>query len=206
MQRYWVLGFNLQKSECLKEFKIQLVNFQILVEQIAIIPYYIVANVVHLVFLFYHTFSPYSQCQKYTIDDWCEPAATNALIQDEAVQTVLGMNQKHILFPCPRIFQPQNFPSYLPPPLLLPSLHFPFNLSLELVRVSELEQHRALMRHKTQGLRKVESSTLKEYGEEKARGAFQPKCKRERRKVNSFPSLHFFFSLWFFFFFFNSSA
>ncbi len=48
--------------------------------------------------------------------------------QDETIQSVLGMNQKHILFPCPGIFQPllcpKIFPSYLtpPPPLYLPPL------------------------------------------------------------------------------------
>ncbi len=45
----------------------------------------------------------------------------------------------------------------------------------------------------------MESSTLKECGEEKARGAFHPKCRSERRKVSSLLSLHFFSSLWFFF-------
>jgi hypothetical protein len=35
---------------------------------------------------------------------WSEPTATSAIIQDEAIQAVLGMNQKHILFPCPRFF------------------------------------------------------------------------------------------------------
>jgi hypothetical protein len=30
---------------------------------------------------------------------WNEPTATNAPIQHEAIQAVLGMNQKHILFP-----------------------------------------------------------------------------------------------------------
>jgi hypothetical protein len=40
---------------------------------------------------------------------------------------------------------------------------------------------------------------LKECGEEKARGAFHPKCKNERRKGSSLPSLHFFSSLSFFF-------
>jgi hypothetical protein len=40
-------------------------------------------------------------------------------------------------------------------------------------------------------LRKVESSTLKERGKEKARGALHPKCRSERRKVSSFHSLHF---------------
>jgi hypothetical protein len=46
----------------------------------------------------------------------------------------------------------------------------------------------------------VESSTLKERGEEKARGVLHLKCKSERKKVSYFPSLHLFFSLWFFFF------
>ncbi len=55
------------------------------------------------------------------------------------------------------------------------------------------------MRHKTQGLTKVESSMLKECGDETARGVFQPKCRCKKIKVNSFPFLHFFSSLWFFF-------
>ncbi len=58
---------------------------------------------------------------------WSEPAATNAPVQDEAVQAVLGMNQKHkntssspaqgffSPLPCPKIFL-----SYLPPTSLLP--------------------------------------------------------------------------------------
>jgi len=56
---------------------------------------------------------------------WSEPAATSAPIQDEVVQAVLLMNQKHILFPCPGIFQapslPQNFPFLptSPPPTYL---------------------------------------------------------------------------------------
>jgi hypothetical protein len=55
---------------------------------------------------------------------WSEPAATNAPVEDEAIQVVLGMNQKSILFPCPGIFQPllcpKIFPSYLPPPHYIP--------------------------------------------------------------------------------------
>jgi hypothetical protein len=49
---------------------------------------------------------------------WSELVATNAQVQDEAVQALLGMNQKHIL-PCPRLlvfsafFLPQSF-SLLP--------------------------------------------------------------------------------------------
>jgi len=63
---------------------------------------------------------------------------------------------------------------------------------------------RASKRCKTQGLRKVESSTLKERweekalkehgeGEEKVRGVLHSKCKSEKRKVRSLPSLHYFF-------------
>ncbi len=58
---------------------------------------------------------------------WSEITATNAPVQDEAIQAVLGMNQKHILLPCPRIFEPpslpQNFPllpTSLPPTYLRP--------------------------------------------------------------------------------------
>jgi hypothetical protein len=35
---------------------------------------------------------------------WSELVATSALVQDEAIQAVLGMNQKHILFLCLGIF------------------------------------------------------------------------------------------------------
>jgi len=84
---------------------------------------------------------------------WSETTATNAPVQDEAVQAVLGMNQKHILLPflpCPGIFQPpslpQNFPLLPtpPPPYLLPSLlppspHFLFTPSPKLRRAHELE-------------------------------------------------------------------
>jgi len=83
------------------------------------------------------------------IGGWSEPAATNAPVQDEALQAVLWMNQKHILFPCPGIFEPpslpQNFPllptsaPLLPMSPLLPSPHFSLTLSLELRRAPELE-------------------------------------------------------------------
>jgi hypothetical protein len=93
---------------------------------------------------------------------WSETTATDALVQDEAVQAVLGMNQKHILLPCPGIFQPpslpQNFPllptppppTYSSPSYLLPSLlptstllppspHFLLTSSPKLRRAHELE-------------------------------------------------------------------
>ncbi len=46
----------------------------------------------------------------------------------------------------------------------------------------------------------MESSTLKECGEGKARGTFHPKCRSKKRKVSSLLSLHFFSFLWFCFF------
>ncbi len=55
---------------------------------------------------------------------WSEPVTTIALVQDEVIQAILGMNQKHIL-PRPRflVFSvsslPQSFSSYLPPPSYL---------------------------------------------------------------------------------------
>jgi hypothetical protein len=40
-------------------------------------------------------------------------------------------------------------------------------------------------------LRKVENSTLKKCGKEKAKRMFHPKCRNKRRKVNSLHYLHF---------------
>jgi hypothetical protein len=58
-------------------------------------------------------------------EGWSEPAATNAPVQDEAVQALLRMNPNTssppspgifiFLFPCPEVFQP----SYLPQSFLL---------------------------------------------------------------------------------------
>jgi hypothetical protein len=64
---------------------------------------------------------------KFQKTGWSEPAATNARVEDEAVETVLGMNQKHIL-PCPKllIFSASSLPQkisllpYLPPTNLPP--------------------------------------------------------------------------------------
>jgi hypothetical protein len=50
-------------------------------------------------------------------------------------------------------------------------------------------------------LRKVECSTLKECGEEKARRALHPKYRSKRKKLNFLPFLHFFFFSMVFFFF-----
>jgi len=56
-----------------------------------------------------------------------EPTTTNAPIQDEVVQGILGMNQKHILFLCPRFFQLSSLPHSFP--LLPTSTHFMFTLT-----------------------------------------------------------------------------
>ncbi len=130
-----------------------------------------------------------------------EPTTTNAPIQDEVVRTIQGMNQKCILFPCPRIFQPFSLPQIFPLLPTYPTSISHFFPSLHLKKAPKLEQHKASTIHETQGLKKVESSTLKEHKKEKARKTFHPKCRSERKKVTSFPSLHFFSSMSFFLFF-----
>jgi hypothetical protein len=69
---------------------------------------------------------------------WSEPAVTNGPVEDEVVQAVLGMNQKHILL-CPKFLVssasslPQSFsllPTSLPPTFHLvyvppPTSHLP---------------------------------------------------------------------------------
>jgi hypothetical protein len=68
---------------------------------------------------------------------WSESATTNAPVEDEAIETVLGMNKKHILFLSPRIFQPPSLPQNFP---LLPlSPHFLLTPSPKLSRAPELE-------------------------------------------------------------------
>jgi hypothetical protein len=37
----------------------------------------------------------------FQVEGWNELASTNALVEDEAIQAILGMKQKHILL-CPR--------------------------------------------------------------------------------------------------------
>jgi len=94
---------------------------------------------------------PGAEVLNYCPTGWSEPAATSAPVQDEAVQAVLWMNQKHILFPCPGIFQPPSLPQTCPllptspPPfasLLPPSTHFPLTPSPELKRTPEVELKR----------------------------------------------------------------
>jgi len=140
-----------------------------------------------------------------------ELVAINAPIENEPVQAVLRMNRKPILFPYPWIFQPLSLPrhlSFLPTsPRLPPSHHIPFIPSQELSRALHVQPHRALRhmakgRWKAQHCKKMESSTLEEREKEKERGAFHPKSRNKRKKVNSFPFLHFFKVSVFFSFFF----
>jgi len=68
-----------------------------------------------------------------------EPAATNATLQDEAVQAVLGMNPNTssppspgifiFLFPCPGSFQPSYLPPKFSPPTLKPKANPTLNLN-----------------------------------------------------------------------------
>jgi hypothetical protein len=104
---------------------------------------------------------------------WSEPAATNAPVQDEVVQVILGMNQKHILFPLSRDFSTPfsvpkfSQPTYFPPFLLTSLTSFPAHSNLS---------------RRRQSLRKVESSTLKECAEKKARTVLHLKCRSEEER------------------------
>ncbi len=97
-------------------------------------------------------------------EGWSEPAATSAPVQDGAVQAVLGMNPKHILFPSPGIFKPLSLPQNFPLPFLpLTSLPHLISCSLHLESLGELLSLSSteLQRNMRQGLRKVKSSMLK---------------------------------------------
>jgi hypothetical protein len=39
----------------------------------------------------------YLMCRVTPWEGWNEPVATNALVEDDAIEAVLGMNHKHIL-------------------------------------------------------------------------------------------------------------
>jgi len=58
---------------------------------------------------------------------WNEPIATNAPIQDEVVQGVLGMNRNTSSSPCPRFFRLSSLPHSFP--LLPTSTPFVFTLT-----------------------------------------------------------------------------
>ncbi len=49
----------------------------------------------------------------------CESAATNAPVEDEAVETVLGMSQKHIFLPQSFSLLPTSLPPTSPPPIYI---------------------------------------------------------------------------------------
>ncbi len=130
---------------------------------------------------------------------WSEQAATSAPVQEEAVQAILRMNQKHVLFPCPRIFQPpslvQNFP--LLPTSPLPRLTYLTSFPAHSIARAQ-ESSQAWV---AQSFKETQDTRLEECGEEKARRAFHPKQRSKRWKVSSLLSLNFFFLFVFFFFF-----
>jgi hypothetical protein len=120
--------------------------------------------------------------QLWHLIGWSETTATNASVQDEAIQAVLGMNQKHIFLPCPGIFQPsslpQNFPLLPTPPPLLPtsallppSPHF-ISCSLHL---QSLEELMSLSSIEFQG---DVDTRLEEGGELNVEGIWREKSKR----------------------------
>jgi hypothetical protein len=99
---------------------------------------------------------------------WSEPVATSAPIQDEAVQVILGMNQKHILFPCPGIFQPLSLPPKFSPPTFLTSFPTHFisriresSLSLSSTKLQGDMRHKAWRRWRGESKRSVSSQMQK---------------------------------------------
>jgi hypothetical protein len=59
--------------------------------------------------------------------------------EDEAVQAILGMNQKLILFLCPGIFQPPSLPQKFPLLLTFPTSYLPHLISRSLRLESSVE-------------------------------------------------------------------
>jgi hypothetical protein len=149
---------------------------------------------------------------------WSELATTSAPVQDETVQAILGMNQKHILFPCLRNFQPpslpQNFPllpTSPPPPTYLP---FPTSFSsFPAHSISRAwESSRAWKSSRawiTQSLEEMWDTRLEEGGELNVEGMWRRESKRSTssqmqkwEKKCKFPTFSaFYFFLYGFFFF-----
>ncbi len=67
---------------------------------------------------FQHHYQDIDHNHNLQVLSWSEPTTTNAPIEDEAIQTILRMDQKPIFFPYPRIFQPPSLPQNFP---LLPT-------------------------------------------------------------------------------------
>jgi len=65
-------------------------------------------------------------------------------------------------------------------------------------KASCIELRNAWFEEGVKSLTLEEREELNKRGEEKARGALHPKCRSEKRKVNSLPSLHLFFCVFFF--------
>ncbi len=144
---------------------------------------------------------------------WSEPAATSAPVQDEAVQAVLGMNQKHILFLCPGIFQPPSLPQNFP--LLPTSSPRPTNLP-PLTSFTSFPAHSISRARESsqawvaQSFKEMWDIRLEEGGELNVEGMWRGESKRsaslqmhkreKKGKLSPF-STFFFFSMVFFSFF-----
>jgi hypothetical protein len=98
------------------------------------------------------------------------------------------MNQKLILFPRPRIFQPPSLPPKSSPPTYLPPSSLPSYLlhlishSLHLESSLELVSF-SLTNRCDIGLEEGGSSTLQECGEEKERGMLQKQKQEKKGKL-----------------------
>ncbi len=117
----------------------------------------------------------YSTCLPLLRGGWSEPVTTNAPVQDEAIQAVLGMNQKHIL-PCLRFLV--FFASYLPQKFSFLPTYLTSFCAHSIARDQE-----SLKWEGRRGRAKVAIRTKH----------LKWKGRSGSLKVSSFPSLHFFF-------------
>ncbi len=134
---------------------------------------------------------------------WSEPGATSAPVQDEAIQAILGLNQKHILFPYPRIFQPPSLPQNFP---LLPTSPPPTSfISFPSHSISRAwESSWAWI---VQSFEETWDTRLEKGGEFNVEGMWKgeskrstyPKCRNERKNVSSLLFLYIYFFLLFFY-------
>jgi len=117
---------------------------------------------------------------------WSEPVATSAPVQDEAVQAVLGMIQKHVL-PSPRFLV---FSTSFLLPKFFPPTYFTSFCAHSIIKAKESLQREGRKGRAELGARSgrekmaIRTTHLKQ----------EPKMRRQSGSlnVNSLPSLHFF--------------
>ncbi len=135
---------------------------------------------------------------------WNEPVATSAPVQDEAIQAILRLNQKHILFPYPRIFQPPSLPQNFP---LLPTSPPPTSF-ISFPNHSISRAWESSWAWIAQSFEETWDTRLEKGGEFNVEGMWKgeskrstyPKCRNERKNVSSLLFLYFFSFLLFFIF------